>query len=155
MYVFFDTEFTKLGEGANLISIGLVAGDGREFYSELTGNWSQSECSDFVKKEVLVQLEGKQVLTLEQLKVELKQWLESLSDVIDLVTDAPDLDWRWIIAIFSDEQSWPNNVRREPTRSWVDEIATQKEQRFRAYRRHHALDDARLMWRASKRLDWK
>lgn len=155
MYVFFDTEFTQLSSDANLISIGLVAMDGRHFYAELTGNWCESECSEFVQKEVIPLLEGLQVMTFPQLRSTLKVWIESLGDDINLVTDAPDLDWRWILDIFPDPESWPHNLSAEAVRSWVDEIATQKEQRYRAYRRHHALDDAMLMWRASKRADWK
>lgn len=36
MLIFFDTEFTDLHWQAKLISIGLVAEDGRTFYADLT-----------------------------------------------------------------------------------------------------------------------
>ena len=35
MKVFFDTEFTGLYKDTNLISIGLVSEDGKEFYAEI------------------------------------------------------------------------------------------------------------------------
>lgn len=155
MHVFFDTEFTQLSSEAKLISVGLVAEDGREFYAELADGWGLSDCSDFVRKEVVPHLESMPLMTLHELRSALKDWLESLRQQVELVTDAPDLDWPWVAHIFPSEESWPNNLISQPTLSWVDEIATQKEQRFRCYRRHHALDDARLMWRASKRIDWQ
>jgi len=46
--VFFDTEFTKfrtVDDEPKLISIGLVAEDGREFYAELLDTWDISDCS--------------------------------------------------------------------------------------------------------------
>ena len=35
MKIFFDTEFTGLHQGTTLISIGMIAEDGRELYCEL------------------------------------------------------------------------------------------------------------------------
>jgi hypothetical protein len=50
MRIFLDTEFTRFGDG-RLISLGLVAQSGEEFYAELptTG----AGCSDFVRETVL------------------------------------------------------------------------------------------------------
>ena len=47
MKIFLDTEFTSL-ESPKLISIGLVAADGQEFYRELTDGWTIAECTMFV-----------------------------------------------------------------------------------------------------------
>lgn len=47
MYIFFDTEFTNF-TNPQLISIGLAAEDGQEFYCELTDTWTLPECSLFV-----------------------------------------------------------------------------------------------------------
>lgn len=56
MLVFLDTEFTDL-DSPRLISIGLVAQDGQQFYGELT-DWKLQECSSFVIEAVLPHLEG-------------------------------------------------------------------------------------------------
>jgi len=40
MRIFLDTEFTDF-QNAHLISIGLVAEDGREFYAELFDGWDR------------------------------------------------------------------------------------------------------------------
>lgn len=47
MLVFLDTEFTAFVR-PDLISIALVAEDGREFYAERT-DYYREDCSDFVK----------------------------------------------------------------------------------------------------------
>lgn len=47
MRVFLDTEFTCLAR-PQLISIGLVSEDGREFYRELKDTWTLAGCSLFV-----------------------------------------------------------------------------------------------------------
>ena len=155
MHVFFDTEFTSLTSDAKLISIGLIAQDGREFYAELSDAWTPDDCSDFVKLHVLPHLEGLQTMTLIALQDALKRWIESFSCAVSLVTDSPDWDWPWILHLFSDPGTWPSNLAKQPIKSYVDEIAIAKEKRFRTFRQHHALDDARLMYRGSKRQDWK
>lgn len=56
MRIFLDCEFTQLNATAKLISLALVAEDGREFYVELLDTWHTEDCSDFVKEIVLPQL---------------------------------------------------------------------------------------------------
>lgn len=51
MLVFLDTEFTNL-KRSDLISLALVAEDGREFYAERTDFYPE-QCSDFVRDTVL------------------------------------------------------------------------------------------------------
>ena len=51
MLVFLDTEFTSFVR-PDLISIGLVAEEGREFYAERT-DYRKDDCSDFVRETVL------------------------------------------------------------------------------------------------------
>jgi len=48
MLVFLDTEFTDFVR-PDLISIALVAEDGREFYAERT-DYHRDACSDFVRE---------------------------------------------------------------------------------------------------------
>ena len=58
MRLFLDCEFTKLSAQAKLISLALVAEDGREFYVEVIDAWREEDCSEFVKEIVLPQLWG-------------------------------------------------------------------------------------------------
>lgn len=55
MKYFFDTEFIEDGKTIDLISIGIVAEDGREFYV-LNRDCEWSKASDWVKENVLAHL---------------------------------------------------------------------------------------------------
>ena len=89
MRVFLDCEFTKLSAAAKLISLALVADDGREFYVELLDTW-QEDCSDFVKKIVLPQLwGGSYALPIIEARMSLLRFLTSFKKGVEIVTDAP------------------------------------------------------------------
>ena len=70
MLIFLDTEFTRLPDlqgylpPPELISIGLVTEDGREFYAETT-DWRACDCSLFVKSDVLPLLTGPRLSPVE------------------------------------------------------------------------------------------
>jgi hypothetical protein len=53
---FLDSEFAEDGRVIDLISIALVADDGREYYAVATDGWSPESCNDFVKANVLPKL---------------------------------------------------------------------------------------------------
>lgn len=55
VYLFFDTEFTSLKKDADLISLGIVTEDGKQFYAELN-DFDKDKCSSFTKEEVLSKL---------------------------------------------------------------------------------------------------
>ncbi|WP_081059641.1 3'-5' exoribonuclease [Burkholderia stagnalis] len=80
LHVFVDTEFTDFIE-CDLISIGLVAEDGREFYGERS-DFDQASCSEFVRAAVLPQL-GRypdRVFTRDGLCGALRAWLSQFSN---------------------------------------------------------------------------
>ena len=52
MKIFFDTEFTGLHKNTTLISIGLIAENGKTFYAELT-DYDESQVDDWIKKNVI------------------------------------------------------------------------------------------------------
>lgn len=56
MRYFFDTEFIEYGQLIDLISIGIVADDGREYYA-ISRDFDTTTANDWVKKHVLSQLE--------------------------------------------------------------------------------------------------
>lgn len=157
MHIFFDTEFTQHSlEHAKLISIGLVSQTALEFYGELTDGWTLEDCSPFVLKEVVAVLEGgSAALPLAELRIRLKEWLEAFGEPVQLVTDSIDWDWPWIRHIFPLAEDWPVNLIDEPLRYYVGELELQKERRYRPFRPHHALDDARLLYRGWRRTDWR
>ena len=54
LHLFVDTEFTDF-LNCDLISIAIVAADGREFYGERS-DFDQGSCSEFVRAAILPQL---------------------------------------------------------------------------------------------------
>ena len=52
MKLFFDTEFTGLHKNTTLISVGIVAEDGRRFYGVLN-DFDRTQCTKWIKKNVL------------------------------------------------------------------------------------------------------
>ena len=55
MRIFFDTEFTGLHQNTTLISIGLIAENGREFYGELT-DYDEKQVDGWLQKNVISNL---------------------------------------------------------------------------------------------------
>lgn len=53
--IFFDTEFTGLHQNTTLISIGMVAEGGREFYAEF-GDYDKTQIDDWLKSNVIKNL---------------------------------------------------------------------------------------------------
>ena len=156
MLIFFDTEFTELGIDPRLISIGLVAEDGkRTFYAELSDTYSPADCGDFARLAVLSQLEGGAALmTFAELGERLVDWLQAFGEPVTLATDSLAWDWPWIHEIFGELGTWPDNLDTRPEiLRLTDEFSRAVEDAFAGgLRRHHALDDAkanRLAWIAS------
>lgn len=55
MKIFFDCEFTGLRQDTTLISIGLIAEDGRSFYAQLT-DYDEGQVNDWIRDNVIANL---------------------------------------------------------------------------------------------------
>jgi len=160
MKVFLDTEFSSLDKRTScLISIGLVAEDGREFYAELPAHTWKIKCSDFVREVVEPILwHGRYSMTPAELSDALRDWLRQFDEVV-IVTDAPGWDF-WFLSLTFEvnrEAGWPANVARKPL-CFDPEGATLHDAQVLAAReafeafwedkkhfRHHALTDAKAL----------
>ena len=73
--IFIDTEFTGL-ETMDLISIGLVSEDGREFYAE-RNDFDVGICNEFVRSNVLPILRAPSaaVMSYNEMKIAVQAWL--------------------------------------------------------------------------------
>lgn len=163
--IFFDTEFTDINPMTTpaLISIGVVAPDGREFYAELIDTYTKDMCSAFVIENVLPLLDDGDCRMFEaQLAVRLKDWIEKLGEEeVVLHSDSPSHDWPLVASIF-DEYGWPANLLRK-----CGEIGFKSPSKWRKYQaglatfwkdhsaqQHHALVDARSLdvaWKLANR----
>ncbi|MBX8556732.1 3'-5' exoribonuclease [Pseudomonas cichorii] len=139
--LFLDCEFTQLSSAAKLISLGLVAEDGREFYVELQDTWQPGDCSDFVKKIVLPQLwGGNYSLPTLEARSAIRGFLTSFNNEVEIVTDAPQFDWELFCDLVYESGRWPRNVRNFPTDA--TKLAPTHEGKELP---HHALLDARII----------
>lgn len=139
MRIFIDTEFTDFID-CDLISIALVADDGREFYAERT-DFDRHTCSAFVREAVLPQL-GQypgRIFSRASLHAALHEWLEQFGGgtfcmdfhgdwdlLVDLLDGVPD---DWDAALIWDQA---DKARLE---SYFQQFGG----------RHHALHDARAL----------
>ena len=146
VYVFLDCEFTDF-LACELISIGLVAADGREFYGERS-DYDDAACNAFVRAAVLSQLGNwpDRVFTREGLRAALLEWLSTFDGGYVCMDNATD--WDVLLDVLDTRPSgWKgllvgqlvNNAERE--RYFAEHGG-----------RHHALHDARAL-RASIRDD--
>ena len=156
MLIFFDTEFTDLHVEARLISIGLIAEDGREFYAELSDTYQPHQCGDFSREFVLPLLDGGVArMPMHELTLRLGNWLEGFEQSVQLATDSLAWDWPWIQRIFETSGTWPENLAGQPLILLFDAdvgeaFVNAVEAAFlTGLRQHHALDDAR-----ANRLGW-
>ena len=105
MLVFLDTEFTQF-EVPELISIALVAEDGREFYAEST-SYTRDKCSGFVRETVvplLGRLPGAACTSKEELAERLSAWFQGLGESSIVVYDFAT-DWHLLAAAMRGRES--------------------------------------------------
>lgn len=141
MRLFLDCEFTQLSATAKLISLALVAENGREFYVELLDTWRVDDCSDFVVRIVLPQLwGGSNAQPIIGARAALLDFLASFDEVLEIVTDAPQFDWELFCELAYDDGKWPGNVRNYPTDATTLDASSDGDPLP-----HHALLDARII----------
>lgn len=139
--LFLDCEFTQLTAQAKLISLTLVAEDGRELYVELLDTWRVEDCSDFVVEIVLPQLwGGEYIKTAANARSELLGFLSIFDEILEVVTDAPQYDWELLCDLLYKDGNWPSNVRNFPT-----DATTVEAYKDGSALPHHALLDARII----------
>jgi 3' exoribonuclease, RNase T-like len=139
MRVFVDTEFTDFID-CDLISIGLVADDGREFYGERS-DYDQASCSEFVRAAVLSQLSQYpgRVFTRDALRAALLVWLDQFDETERLFCFDNGCDWDLLCDLLDGP---PTGWQACHVGQQLD--FARMEQYYRDHPgRHHALVDAR------------
>jgi hypothetical protein len=135
-----DTEFTDFID-CDLISIALVADDGREFYGERS-DYNDAACSAFVREAVLPQLgqHPGRVFTREELRTALLAWLDQFAGEPErfFCMDYAG-DWDLLIDLLDEVPPGWQGLLIGPLIDY-DRLETY----FREHKgRHHALGDAR------------
>jgi len=124
--IFLDTEFTGLHKLSTLISIGLVAEDGREFYAEFT-DYDEMQLNDWLQQNVINNLvlndydfvrdykpEEKIVLVkgdTELIAQALMSWFSHYKeDGVEIWGDCLAWDWVLFASIFGSAHDMPNHI---------------------------------------------
>jgi hypothetical protein len=144
MRLFLDTEFTTLAPGNKLISIALVDEDENYFYAELTDTYELSDCSDFVKSDVLPYLKNSHKMTHTECSFAIANWIEDRNVLCMIASDAPTWDLPFLFKLL--EPLWPDNLTKAEIfpvsissnveKEWVSKLGLDI---------HNALDDALVM----------
>lgn len=125
MKLFFDTEFTGLHKNTTLVSIGIVAENGKRFYAEFS-DCDESQCDDWIKENVLKHtiLGGNETLAARlgedsnttvvlgskaDIRCEFCEWLKQF-DEVQFVSDVCHYDMVLLIDIFGGAFDLPKNV---------------------------------------------
>lgn len=125
MKLFFDTEFTGLHKDTTLISIGIVAENGKRFYAEFA-DYDESQCDEWIKENVLKHtiLGGNDALaaklgedksttvilgTKADIRYELGEWLKQFREA-QFVSDVCHYDFVLLIDLFGTVFDLPENV---------------------------------------------
>ena len=152
MRVYLDTEFTQFTQ-PHLISLGLVAEDGREFYAVLK-DYPRQQCSEFVREVVLPIIEHWPSVALDrrELRESVSQWLNSCAEPTEIVCDFA-IDAELLIDLIggnTEHELRMFNISRVKVMavSEYEQVAAAVDTYFTAPRqwpRHHALEDARAL----------
>jgi hypothetical protein len=120
MLICLDTEFTGLNQAKpDLISIGLVDENGREFYAELPESHWTVQCNEWVHFNVLPHLWGGTYTQTEtSIRERLTSWIESIPEEVVIVTDWPEGDF--FLQLKKLLLPWPSNLNTWPMQfsSW-------------------------------------
>ena len=151
MKIFLDTEFTDFPESeCDLISIGLVDENGREFYAEST-QYRPEACSDFFKQIVLPLL-GKHpdriVGNYFEIAKSLNEWLKYYGDDEKAIAIDYLGDWNLLVKllVLLPEEELVQNVKGINIWGDLDPMALEyywAEVDAFGHTEHHALWDAR------------
>jgi len=154
--IFIDTEFTDLDPyKGELLSVGIVKLNGDELYIELK---CDVVSSDWVKKHILPTLKG-QKFTREDAALQIREFLGETQpfaigfvdnyDVIYLtkIFGAGNLPFRWTTIDFA-SILFANGINpvkflgdQSGSRAFYKKLGI----KYNEYRKHHALDDAKLL----------
>jgi len=144
--LFVDTEFTDL-LNCELLSIGIVSENGREFYAERT-DVDIALCSDFVRVAVLPQLGRHPELrgTEAEIAARLTAWLAQFEANRPLLVsvDHPT-DWELFCYLVRDAETltMPDWIKGQSIRGAIDPRQIEAYWQIHGRQAHHALHDAR------------
>lgn len=112
MKIFFDTEFTGLHQKTTLISIGMVAEDGRELYCELC-DYDESQIDNWLRVNVIANLYQTNRINTESLAKAIEGFIEPYESV-EMWSDCLAYDWVLFNQIWGHAFNIPKKINYIP-----------------------------------------
>jgi hypothetical protein len=144
MRYWFDTEFVEDGKTIDLLSIGVIAEDGRAFYAE-PAEADHAKASDWVKENVIAHLSGDTTPRAEIAK----QLVAFMGEKPEIWAYYADYDWVAMCQLFGTmmdlPKGWPMYCR--DVKQLCDSKGNPKLPEQTSIE-HHALKDAEWTWQA-------
>ena len=108
MKIFFDTEFTGLHQKTTLISIGMVAEDGRELYCELN-DYDETQIGDWLIEYVMSGLSNTNRVSIAELRLAIEEFIEPYNEV-EMWSDCLAYDWVLFCQIWDHAFNIPSKI---------------------------------------------
>jgi hypothetical protein len=151
MKIFFDTEFTGLQQDTKLLSIGMIAEDGRTFYAEYD-HPDNFKLDDWIKENVIAHFTGENTFSSNQeLKEKIEKFIEPYEN-IEIWSDCLAYDWVLFNNIWGHAFNIPKKIYYIPfdictlmTIKMVDPDIDREEFSGMTGTKHHALHDAKVI----------
>lgn len=152
MKIFMDTEFTGLHQKTTLISIGMVAEDGRELYCELS-DYDDSQVDDWIRGNVIANLHKTNPINKNELKAAIEGFIEPY-DSVEIWSDCLAYDWVLFNQIWGHAFNLPKKINYIPfdictlfkTKGENPDVNREAFAEFKGKAvKHNALHDARII----------
>jgi 3' exoribonuclease, RNase T-like len=144
--IWFDTEFFDDGHHIQLISLGLVASDGREYYAE-NAAFKRAGATPWLQANVLPYLQAGTEKSTSQIAADLRHFVGTATP--EFWAYFGEYDWIVLRQLFGDLMAWPagwplSHMNLEQWRLHLGEPALPKQ----THNVHHALADAKWLQQA-------
>lgn len=142
MRYWFDTEFDERGPVIHLISIGIVAEDGREYYA-VNADYDEQLANPWLQAHVLPFLAGQARLPREQIRREVLAFFHPRPT--EIWAYFGEYDWIVLRQLAGHMTEWPTDwpLSHCNLAQWRDQLGVKALPTQSAAMMHHALDDAR------------
>ena len=108
MKYYFDTEFSEDGKTIELISIGIVSADNREYYA-VSSEFDPESCNDWVKANVLPLLPPKtEWKPRAQIRDEIREFCSARGQRPEFISFCASYDWVVLVQLFGTMAQLPS-----------------------------------------------
>lgn len=142
MRYWFDTEFDERNRVIHLISIGIVAEDGREYYA-VNADYNEHLANPWLQRNVIPFLAGHTRLPRRQIRRQVLNFLSPAPS--EIWAYFGEYDWIVLRQLVGQMIEWPAGwpLSHRNLAQWRDQLGVAELPQQAANSLHHALEDAR------------